>query len=171
MAEALGTASAIATFATLAFQSSVVLYQTIQSIQTRDKIIRELRQELEALQGVLRTLGGSLSSLDVDLASLEQPLMRCKNACGEFNALIKRCTPHSTDEKASRRDWLRLRYMGEDISGFKNMLAGYKSTISIALAYANLWVSQFLSQFNSNNVSKANHKNHAGRSRRIQRSH
>ncbi|KAL4931236.1 uncharacterized protein BDV17DRAFT_257444 [Aspergillus undulatus] len=28
--------------------------------------------------------------------------------------------------------------MGEDISGFKNMLAGYKSTITIALAYVNL---------------------------------
>lgn len=28
--------------------------------------------------------------------------------------------------------------MGEDIAGFKDMLASYKSTISIALAYANL---------------------------------
>jgi hypothetical protein len=29
--------------------------------------------------------------------------------------------------------------MGEDISGFKNMLGGYKSTITIALAYVNLY--------------------------------
>jgi len=30
--------------------------------------------------------------------------------------------------------------MGDDIAGFKNMLAGYKSTISIALGDANLYV-------------------------------
>ncbi|KAJ5223232.1 hypothetical protein N7468_007774 [Penicillium chermesinum] len=138
MAEALGTASAIATFATLAFQSSVALYQTIQSLHSRDKVIRELREELESLQNVLQALGESMASLDTDLASLEQPLKRCNHACGEFNLLIKRCTPRSTDEKASRIDWLRIRYVGQDISGFKNMLAGYKSTISIALAYANL---------------------------------
>ncbi|KAI2735564.1 hypothetical protein DTO013E5_4669 [Penicillium roqueforti] len=138
MAEVLATAPAIATFATLAFQSSVALHQTVQSLQSRDKMIRELLQELDALQNVLQALAESIGSLNVDLASLEQPLMRCTNACGEFNTLIKRCTTHSTDQEASRRDWLRLRYMGEDISGFRNMVAGYKSTISIALAYANL---------------------------------
>ncbi|KAJ6005657.1 hypothetical protein N7451_003601 [Penicillium sp. IBT 35674x] len=138
MAEVVGTASAIATFVTLALQSSIVLYQTVQSLQSRDKVIRELRQELEALQGVLQALQESTGNLDVDLASLEQPLKRCNNACEDFNALIRRCTSHSTEERSSRRDWVKLRYMGEDISGFKNMLAGYKSTISIALAYANL---------------------------------
>lgn len=138
MAEVVGTASAITTFVTLALQSSIILYQTVQSLQSRDKVIRELRQELEALQGVLQALEESTGNLDVDLAALEQPLKRCNNACEEFNALIRRCTSHSTEERSSRRDWVKLRYMGEDISGFKNMLAGYKSTISIALAYANL---------------------------------
>ncbi|KAJ5647174.1 hypothetical protein N7490_003546 [Penicillium lividum] len=31
-----------------------------------------------------------------------------------------------------------MRYMGEDITGFKDMLASYKSTVSLALAYTNL---------------------------------
>lgn len=140
MAEAIGTASAISTFVALALQSSIILYQTIQSLQSRDRVIRELRHELEALQSVLLALEESVGNFDVDLTSLEQPLMRCNNACEQFNALILRCTSHSTEERSSRRDWLKLRYMGEDISGFKNMLAGYKSTISIALAYANLSV-------------------------------
>ncbi|KAJ9481090.1 hypothetical protein VN97_g12416 [Penicillium thymicola] len=138
MAEVVGTASAITSFVALALQSSIVLYQTIQSLQSRDKEIRELRHELEALQGVLLALDESIDNLDGELASLEQPLMRCKSACEEFNTLIRGCTTHSTEDHGSRRDWLKLRYMGEDISGFKNMLAGYKSTISIALAYANL---------------------------------
>lgn len=115
MAEVVGTASAIATFVTLALQSSIVLYQTVQSLQSRDKAIRELRQELEALQGVLQALKESTGNLDVDLASLEQPLKRCNNACDDFNTLIKRCTSHSTEDRSSKRDWVKLRYMGEDI--------------------------------------------------------
>ncbi|KAJ5173410.1 hypothetical protein N7492_006003 [Penicillium capsulatum] len=138
MAEVIGTASAITGFVTLALQSSMVLYQTIQSLHSRDKMIRELRSELDSLQGVLIALEESIANIAVDLTLLQEPLIRCKNACEEFNALIIRCTPHSTEERSSRRDWLKLRYMGEDISGFKNMLSGYKSTISIALAYANL---------------------------------
>ncbi|KAJ5569923.1 uncharacterized protein N7459_009353 [Penicillium hispanicum] len=138
MAEVVGTASAITSFVTLALQSSMILYQTIQSLHSRDKMIRELRYELDALQGVLIALEESIANIAVELTSLKQPLLRCKNACEEFNALLIRCTPHSTEERSSRRDWLKLRYMGEDISGFKNMLSGYKSTISIALAYANL---------------------------------
>lgn len=138
MAEVIGTVSAITTIVTLALETSIALYQTIQSLQSREKVIRELRQELEALQGVLRALDESIGNLDVDLVSLEQPLKRCKSSCEDFNSLILRCTSHSTEQRSSRRDWLKLRYMGDDISGFKNMLAGYKSTISIALAYANL---------------------------------
>lgn len=84
------------------------------------------------------SLWESTGKLDVDLASLEQPLTRCKNAREDFNALIKKCTSHSTEERSSKTDWLRIRYMGEDISRFKNMLAGFKSTITIALTYANL---------------------------------
>lgn len=138
MAEVVGTVSAIASLATLALQSSITLYQTLQSLQSRDKVIRELRQELEALHGVLQALDESLGNFEFDLTALKQPLMRCNNACGEFNALIMKCTSHSIEGQSSKRDWLRLRYMGKDITGFKDMLASYKSTISIALAYANL---------------------------------
>lgn len=138
MAEVVGVASALTTFVTLALESSIVLYQTVRSLQSRDKVIRELQNEIQDLLGVLQALDESIGNLDIDLTALEQPLGRCSNACTEFNDLIQKCTQHSTEERGSRRDWLKLRYMGEDISGFKNMLAGYKSTITIALAYANL---------------------------------
>ncbi|KAJ5769000.1 hypothetical protein N7520_003559 [Penicillium odoratum] len=138
MAEVVGSVSAITSLVTLALQSSITLYQTVQSLQSRDKVIRELRQEVEALQTVLQALDESICSFDVDLTALTQPLMRCNNACNEFNALIMKCTPRSSGERSSKRDWLRMRYMGEDITGFKDMLASYKSTISLALAYANL---------------------------------
>lgn len=138
MAEVLGSLSAIMSLATLALQSSITLYQTVQSLQSRDKVIRELRQEVEALQAVLQALHGSIYSFEVDLTALTQPLMRCSNACNEFNTLLMKFAPQSIGERSRKRDWLRMKYMGEDITGFKNMLASYKSTISLALAYANL---------------------------------
>ena len=40
----------------------------------------------------------------------------------------------------SFRDWAKFRYIGDDIVGFKNMLAGYKSTFTITLSDVNMLV-------------------------------
>lgn len=37
-------------------------------------------------------------------------------------------------------DWTKLNYMGHDMTGFKNMLAAYKSTFSVVIADAKLYV-------------------------------
>ncbi|PVH71501.1 hypothetical protein DL98DRAFT_553643 [Cadophora sp. DSE1049] len=60
---------------------------------------------------------------DVDLSALDLPLLRCGNACKEFGQEIMSCSS---------------RYMGGNIDGFRQLLAGYKSTIVIALTNANL---------------------------------
>ena len=60
MAEVVGTVSAITSLVTLALQYSITLHQTVQSLQSRDKVIRELRQELEAPQGVPQALDESI---------------------------------------------------------------------------------------------------------------
>ncbi|KAL3475089.1 hypothetical protein BJX99DRAFT_259702 [Aspergillus californicus] len=138
MAEALGATSAITTFVTLAFEATILLYQTVKSVRSREKSIRELREELQDLSEVLQTLQQLAGCTDINLTALKRPLERCAGACKDFNDLVKECTQHSSEEHYSKRDWLKIRYMGEDISGFKNMLAGYKSTITIALAYVNL---------------------------------
>ncbi|KAL4806629.1 hypothetical protein BDV18DRAFT_159799 [Aspergillus unguis] len=140
MAEAIGAASAITTFVTLALQATVTLYQTVQSIQTREKPIRELREQLQDLTEVLKALNELTGSTgtETDLAALERPLKRCASACRDFNVLVMECTQHSSADRYSKRDWLKIRYMRNDISGFRDMLAGYKSTISIALASVNL---------------------------------
>ncbi|GAB1210734.1 hypothetical protein APSETT445_009531 [Aspergillus pseudonomiae] len=89
MAEAIGAASGIATFVALALQSSLILYQTVRGLQSRDRMVRELRTELQDLLQVLETLKESIGNLDMDLTALQQPLTRCSNACGEFDMLIK----------------------------------------------------------------------------------
>lgn len=81
------------------------------------------------------------ANTDIELASLEYPLLRCANAYKDFEEELKKCSTRSLAGKTSFRDWAKLKYIGEDIDSFRRMLAGYKSTIIIALTDANLCVS------------------------------
>lgn len=147
MAEPISLASGIVALATFAFKSSVSLYQVVDSFQNNQRTMRRLKEEVESLNGVLLSLqkvaaGNSAAGLE-DLKGLNLPLLRCGKACNDFEAEIIKCTAHSSSggSRTSFRDWAKLKYMGDDISGFRNMLAGYKATIIIALGDANLFVS------------------------------
>ena len=139
MAEPIGLASGLVALAGFAFQASITLYQTVQSFQFHPKQIRDLEQELEALSGVLSSLKETVSATTgVDLSALDLPLLRCGNACKEFEQEIMKCSSRSGGSRTSFRDWAKLRYMGDNIDGFRQLLAGYKSTINIALTDASL---------------------------------
>ncbi|CAG7930274.1 unnamed protein product [Penicillium olsonii] len=139
MAEVIGIASGLAGLVSLALQSSTTLFSTVQSLRNREKSIRDLRDALQDLDEVLNILRESISTAPfLNSGIIEKPLGRCCKACNDFNALIINCSEHSTDNKFSIRDWAKLRYMGEDVVGFQTMISGYKSTINIALAYANM---------------------------------
>ena len=138
MADPLSTASGLLALVVFAFQSSQVLYEAVASFQSNQRIVRELREELEALDGILGSLRETVNNTDADLTTLKLPLLRCGKACNDFEAVIVKCTAHSGGPRTSFRDWAKLKYMDGDIVGFKNMLAGYKSTIMIALGDANM---------------------------------
>jgi hypothetical protein len=138
MVDPIGAASGIVALVTFALQSSKLLYKTVASFQKLPKFVEDLKNELEALNGVLQTLQGTVSSSDVDLTALELPLRQCGKACKDFDALIAKCFRHATDSKRSFRDWARLQYLGDDVIGFQKMMAGYKSTIIIALSNVNM---------------------------------
>ena len=139
MAEPIGIASGLVALATFAFHSSVALYETVNSYNSHQQRVRDLAEETSALSGVLGSLAETISaSTDLDLSALEIPLRRCGMACGEFEQEIKKCSSRSGGSRASFRDWAKLRYMGEDIDGFRRVLSGYKMTIAIALSDANL---------------------------------
>ena len=137
MAE-IGVASGIVALAAFAFKSSKFLFEAINNVRNNSRVVRELKNENESLTLVLKSLCETVAKSDVEMVALELPLLRCGKACEEFGAAIKKSTAHSTDSRASFRDWTRLRYMGDDIAGFRNTLASYKSTISIALADFNM---------------------------------
>lgn len=139
MAEPVSLASGLVALATFAFQSSVSLFNTVQSYHSHPKRVRDLTEELETLNGVLDTLRETVNAnSDANFATLEYPLLRCGNACKDFEEELKKCSTRSSASRTSFREWAKLKYMGEDIDGFRRMLAGYKSTIIIALNDANL---------------------------------
>ena len=139
MAESIGLASGLLTLTTFAFRSSITLYNTIHSFKSHRQCVRDLIEELEALSGVLSSLSETVSAnTDVDLSPLDLPLLRCGNACKEFEQELLKCSSRSSGNRSSFRDWTKLRYMGDDIDGFRRLLAGYKLTICIALTDANL---------------------------------
>lgn len=138
MAEPIGVASGLLTLAVFAFQAGATLYQTIRSFHNHPIHVRELVQELEALNIVLQALSETIDATDVSLASLDLPLLRCGKACEEFEQELIKCSSRSNSGRTSFRDWVKLRYMGDNIDGFRRLLAGYKVTINIALTDATL---------------------------------
>jgi len=144
MAEAIGLASGLLTLATFAFQSSVTLLQTVQSFQSHPKRVRDLVEELQALKDVLGPLAKRVKAAnDETLSALDLPLLRCGNSCKDFEREILKCSSRTGGDRSSFRDWARLRYMRDDIDGFRRLLAGYKQTINIALTDATLSKSSY----------------------------
>ena len=138
MADPIGIASGLLALATFAFKSSLSLYETVNSFRSHSKRVRDLIEELEALSGVLAPLQELLdTTTDDNLSALELPLQRCGSACSEFEQEIIKYSSRSAN-RTSFRDWAKLRYLGDDIDGFRRMLSGYKLTINVALTDANL---------------------------------
>lgn len=138
MAEAIGVASGLLALSLFALKSTTTLYNTISSFQSHNSRVKDLQLELEALTSVLGPLSDTIGTTDTDLTSLDLPLRRCGIACHDFEEELLRCTARSNGVRTSFRDWAKLRYMDEDIDGFKRLIAGYKLTVNIALTHATL---------------------------------
>ncbi|KAH7025125.1 uncharacterized protein B0I36DRAFT_250387 [Microdochium trichocladiopsis] len=123
---------------TATVQTSRALYATLQTLQDHPRAIRLLVEELRGLNDVLTSLEALAASDTEALQPLRLPLEQCCKACTSFQILLLECTRHSGGSKISFRDWAKLQYMGNDVSGFTSAIASYKSTICIALADANL---------------------------------
>lgn len=141
MADPLTISTALITIVTAAVQSSQALYGTVQSFKNHQRVIQQLREELEALGGALQSLHEAVQRDDTTLDPLKLPLLRCRQACIDFEEIMVKCSAHSGKSRTSFRDWARMRYMDSDITSFTSMLAGYKMTIVIALGDANMSVS------------------------------
>lgn len=139
MAEAIGVVSGLITLVGFAYQSSTTLHNLIKSFKSHVERVRELAEELDALIEVLKSLQITVhSDCGTDLSVLELPLSRCGKACDDFAAIIVKCSSRSKNDRTSFRDWVKIKYMGEDIDGFRRLLSSYKQVIGLALTNANL---------------------------------
>ncbi|RSL39510.1 hypothetical protein CEP54_016310 [Fusarium duplospermum] len=139
MAEPVGLASGILALATFALKASVSLYDDVNTFRTHPKRVRDLLEELQALKGVLEMLKKTAgAATDVDFSALHLTVQRCGEACNEFGQELTKCCARSNADRTSFRDWAKMKYMGNDIDGFRQQLASYKSTIIVALADASL---------------------------------
>lgn len=139
MAEAIGIASGVTSLATVAFQASVALYRTVNSFHSHQQTVLDLLEENNALNTVLESLTKTTAvSPRLNLSALEFPLQRCGEACREFSGEIEKLASLSGGKRAKIISWAKLRYMGEDVDGFRRLLSGYKMMINIALADATL---------------------------------
>jgi hypothetical protein len=119
-----------------ALQSSKTLYQAFDSLQYNGRTVRELKEELVALNEVLQLLQETVNRSDTGFSALELPLSSLAKACAGFTAEIARDTANRP--RSSFHDWARLSYLGKDIAGFRILVAGYKSVITITLADPNM---------------------------------
>ncbi len=74
MADPISITSGLVALTAFAFQFSKTLYQVVQSFKSSRKAIRELKEVLETLDGVLQSLHQAAGDSDADLTrSLEAP--------------------------------------------------------------------------------------------------
>jgi hypothetical protein len=140
MADPLSLSSAIVGLVPISYQAAKALRDTIESFKKHPRQLRELLDELKDLVNLLEELDSILHSPgDVNFNLLEAPLKRCNSACKEFEQALNTCKGRNDGgTKSDFGGWLKIQWKGTDINEFKNTLAGYKSTIAIAIAGANL---------------------------------
>ncbi|OJJ31646.1 hypothetical protein ASPWEDRAFT_142113, partial [Aspergillus wentii DTO 134E9] len=136
MADPLSITTSVVALATAAFQASKILYTAVNNFQSTKRIIRELKAEVGDLHHTLENLEKAAAEYEDDLVALKLPLHHCEIICHEFIKTINSFAVRSNDSHTSVRDWALMQWRGGDIAEFKLMLAGYKSTINIALGGA-----------------------------------
>ena len=135
MAEQIDRGAELLAVTNIALKHSVALHNTVNRYKNLPKPVCDLRAELEDLIEVFEILRDTINTnKSAGLTALIIPLQRCGEVCREFEELIIQYTNEICDEEMSLQGWAKLRYLGEDIYGFCHMVAGYKSTIKIALA-------------------------------------
>jgi hypothetical protein len=137
MADPLSITASILAVITAAVKSSKSLYETVKRFQDRNKTLRRLQDELEHLTNILNSLTQVTHTEAQMLLLLQGPIERCSQVCGEFEQSMN---VFSGKSKPGFRDWTKMEFMRGDMNEFIDTIAGYKSTISVALGTITLLV-------------------------------
>ena len=138
----------ILTLATFCVQSSTSLYKTIDGFKSRKQDVRNLKTEVGALNIVLQALEKNIEESTENFEVLRIILQHCHQACENFEKSVLEAFRDSGGRLQEVKAWAKLQCLGSDINKFRKLISSYKTTITIALADANLYES--LCYFQSN---------------------
>ncbi|KAF1982496.1 hypothetical protein K402DRAFT_362588 [Aulographum hederae CBS 113979] len=128
MTEALG--ATVGGFALVRVASDIAT--TIGNIKNAPKQMRELKDDLRALEGTLSDL--EISSTDNVSRHIHLALENCSNACTDFRTLLDRWTKDSTQDKMFWVKRWKVGVFGQDrIKAFRGNLNDCKSTLIVAI--------------------------------------
>lgn len=135
MSDPLSITASLFAVTTAAIASAKTLRDTVKRYRERDKTLRRLEDGLRELIRILHSLSKVSDPDESMLGLLRSPVERCSQVCHEFERSMK---VFGGDSKTGFRDWTRMEFMRGDINEFIDTVAGYKSTISVALGIINL---------------------------------
>ena len=137
MADPLSLAASLLAVTTAALQSVKTLYDTVQRLKGRDKTLGRLQVLLGDLTKILDSLSEVINTEQSMFTLLEGPIKRCSKVCDEFEKSMQRFKGKS---KASFLDWTKMEFMRGDINEFIDVIAEYKSTISVCIGIVTMLV-------------------------------
>lgn len=142
------TASVIAV-ATLAAQSTKVVYQAIDSLVEAPQAIAHSKTLLAGTQTALDSLTGTLTTTQdpqarlgsvLQALELEQTLRSTQQLCEKFGATIAQYTSHSTDGRFSSRDRISVGFHKSQIDQFNQQVGDCQKTLSLVVGTITLYV-------------------------------
>ncbi|KAH8889899.1 hypothetical protein GQ53DRAFT_842471 [Thozetella sp. PMI_491] len=138
MADGLSIVASVAGTATATLQSIRFLSKSITNIKDAPDTIRNIRNDLQAIEHVLCSLTvapqSDISQLDSE--EIRFAIQNCGRACKEFGTLLQRWV-HSEDEKIFWQDRWRVGLFGlERIKALNGQLSNCKGTLTVALTTA-----------------------------------
>lgn len=156
MAE-LGAAASVIGVATAALQSMQFLRTTIDNIKNVPDTIRNIKVDIQSVEPVLHNLDAACRSDNTQIIlspNIQSAVESCSGACKEFGTLIGHWMRHSSEDKTFWVDRWRVGVFGQErIKTFKSQLNDCKSTLSVTLSTATMYVLFYTLYFDTLSIS------------------
>lgn len=144
--DGLSATASVHGIASAAIHSVNLLIHDIKAIKDAPEVIADLKDELAAVQAVLRALNNphnesQLENLTADVKTmLRLAISNCQKACDKFHTKLARWTRNSGEE-IHWRDRVRVALFAEGATeALSQQLSRCKSTVNAAVSTATLYV-------------------------------
>ena len=149
MSDPLSITASVIAVAGVAYSSVKLLHETISGIQDAPETIIHLKTEVGILYETIHSLKQRLAeekekdsvlseAQRSNLREIEPSLDACHNACDAFQTKMVHILRHSTEERISTRDKIKMHLREKEIVTFQVRLESYKSTFAISLEFLSL---------------------------------